>query len=206
MPAPKVAFVDYLDALERLNPGSGEARVRVGLEGGSESSFLVATFDRPEAWMREGKAGHWFAEPVLYVRRLDDSTVRAAVDAMAADLGGYWLRYYRSAPRSPSKIGVGLAAVDLVEGGCGVVEAVLKDGREFSILTATPSWWLAELEHRSLSFYFGPMVLFVAKLDAAHAKRASRLMAETDEQLFCRYDTPRKTLPQVLDAFQALHP
>ena len=206
MPAPQVVFVDFLDALERLDAASGEARVRVGLEGGSESSFLAATFDRPEAWMKEKKAGHWFAEPVLYVRRLDEATVRAAVNAMAVDLGGYWLRYYRAAPRSPSKIGVGSAAVDRVEGGCGVVEAVLKDGREFSILSATPSWWCAQLESRDLPFYFGPMVLFMTKLDAAHAKRASALMAETDEQLFCRYDTPRKTLPQVLDAFQALHP
>lgn len=206
MPEPRVAFVDFLDALERLDPGSGEARVRVGLEGGRESSFLTATFDRPEAWMRSGKSGHWFAEPVLYVRRLDEATVRAAVNAMAADLGGYWLRYYRAAPRQPSRIGVGTAAVDRVEDGCGVVEAVLKDGREFSILSATPSWWRAELERRGLPFYFGPMVLFVAKLDVAHAKRASALMAETDEQLFCRYDTPRKTLPQVLDAFQAAHP
>ncbi|HEX4047318.1 MAG TPA: hypothetical protein VH309_05765 [Elusimicrobiota bacterium] len=205
MPAPKVAFVDFLDALERLNPGSGETHVRVGLDGGRESSFLVATFDRPEAWMKAGKASHWFAEPVLYVRRLDEATVRAAVAAMAADLGGYWLRYYRSAPGQPSKIGVGMAAVDRVAEGCGVVEAVLKDGREFSILSATPSWWRAELDRRKLPFYFGPMVLFVTKLDAAHAKRASKLMAETDEQLFCRYDTPRKTLPQVLDDFQALH-
>jgi hypothetical protein len=206
MPAPQVAFVDFLDALERLNPASGEARVRVGLEGGRESSFLAATFDRPSAWMKEEKKSHWFAEPVLYLSRLDEPTVRSAVNAMAADLGGYWLRYYRDAPRQPSKIGVGSVAVDLVEGGCGVVEAVLKDGREFSILSATPTWWRAELERRKLAFYFGPMVLFVTKLDAAHAKRAAKLMAETDEQLFCRYDTPRKTLPQVLDAFQALHP
>src|SRR3569832_2221884 len=83
-----------------------------------------------------------------------------------------------------------MAAVDRVEGGCGVVEAVLKDGREFSILSAPPAWWRAELEKRGLDFYFGPMVLFVDKLDAAHAKKASKLMAETDEQLFCRYDTP----------------
>ncbi|MFI5361036.1 MAG: hypothetical protein ACHQ49_03615 [Elusimicrobiota bacterium] len=206
MPAPQVAFIDFLDTLERSNPDSGEARLRVGLEDGRESSFLAATFDRPEAWMKKGGIPHWFAEPVLYVRRLDEATVRAAVNAMAADLGGYWLRYYRSAPRSPSQIGVGSAAVDRVAGGCGVVETVLKDGREFSILSATPSWWRSELERRKLPFYFGPMVLFVGKLDPAHAKRAAKLMAETDEQLFCRYDTPRKTLPEVLDAFQALHP
>ena len=206
MAAPKIAFVDFLDSLDRADPASGEARVRVGLEGGRESAFLAATFDRPAVWMKERKLDHWFDEPVLYVRRLDAETVRAAVAAMAADLGGYWLRYYRAAPGAPSKIGLGMSAVDRVEDGCGVVEAVLKDGREFSILSATPAWWRAELARRGLRFYFGPMVLFVAKIDASHAKRASRRMAETDEQLFCRYDTPRKTLPEVLDAFQALHP
>jgi hypothetical protein len=205
MPGPKIAFIDFLDSLQRENPASGQARVRVGLEGGRESVFLAATFDRPGRWMKEGKLDHFFAEPVLYVRRLDEATVRAAVEAMALDLGGYWLRYYRAAPGAPSKIGVGLAAVDRVEGGCGVVEAVLKDGREFSILAATPAWWQNELEKRGMSYYFGPMVLFVAKVDAAHAKRSSKRMAETDEQLFCRYDTPRKTLPEILDAFQALH-
>lgn len=203
MPAPKVAFVDFLDSLERADPASGEIRVRVGLEGGKESSFRAATFDRPAAWMKAEKRDHWFAEPVLYVKRLDEATVRKAVDAMAAELGGYWLRYYRAAPGAPSKIGVGTAGVDRVDGGTGVVETVLKDGREFSILSATPEWWQAELERRGVDYYFGPMVLFVKKLDAAHAKRAAKRMAETDELLFCRYDTPRKTLPEVLDAFSA---
>jgi hypothetical protein len=206
MPVSKIAFVDFLDSLERADPASGEARVRVGMDGGRESSFVVATFDRPAHWMKESKLDHWFSEPVLYVRRLDAATVRAGVEAMASDLGGYWLRYYRAAPGAPSKIGLGMAATDRVQGGCGVVEAVLKDGREFSILAATPSWWSEELKRRGLKYYFGPMVLFVSKLDGAHAKRSAKRMAETDEQLFCRYDTPRKTLPETLDAFQALHP
>jgi len=203
MPAPRVEYVDFLDSLERVDPASGEARVRVGLEGGKESSFRAATFERPEAWMKEAKLDHWFAEPVLYVKRIEEALIRKAVDAMAAELGGYWLRYYRAAPGAPSKIGLGAASVDQVADGCGVVETVLKDGREFSILSATPQWWKAELERRGLPYYFGPMVLFVKKLDAAHAKRAAKRMAETDELLFCRYDTPRKTLPEILDAFQA---
>ncbi len=206
MSAPRVNFVDFLDPLERVDPASGQARVRVGLEGGRESVFLAATFDRPEAWMKEKKLDHWFDEPVLYVRRLDTLTVRAAVEAMAVELGGYWLRYYRAAPGVPSLVGVGKAWTDLVKGGCGVVETILKDGREFSILAATPSWWRTEPLRRSLRFYYGPMVLFVKKLDAAHAKRAAARMAEVDEQLFCRYDTPRKTLTEILDAFQAAHP
>ena len=205
MPA-QVVFVDFLDSLQRADPASGETRVHVGLDGGAQSSFLAATFDRPEAWMKKGKRGHWFAEPVLYVRRLDEPTVRAAVDAMAAELGGYWLRYYRAAPGAPSKTGLGTARMDRVEGGCGVAETVLKDGREFSILAATPAWWREEAARRRLNFYYGPMVLFLAALDAADAKRAGKRMADADEQLFCRYDPPRKTLPEVLDAFQAAHP
>jgi hypothetical protein len=205
-PAPRVAFVDFLDSIERIDPTSGQARVRVGLEGGRESSFMAATFDRPAAWMKDGKLESWFAQPVLYVSRLDPETVRAAVDAMAAELGGYWLRYYRSAPGQPSKIGLGTAAPDAVDGGCGVVEAVLRDGRQFSILSATPVWWRDEAARRGLRYYYGPMVLFVKKIDGAHARRAAKLMAETDEQLFCRYDTPRRTLPDVLDVFQAAHP
>jgi hypothetical protein len=202
----RVAFVDFLDPLARVDPDSGEARVRVGLEGGRESVFLVATFDRPGVWMKAEKKSHWFAEPVLYVRRLDAASVATAVDAMAADLGGYWLRYYRAGPGAPSKSGLGTAGVDRMEGSCGVVEAVLKDGREFSILAATPAWWREETARRGLAFYFGPMVLFIGKFDPAHAKRAAKTMAETDELLFCRYDTPRRTLPEILDAFQALHP
>ncbi len=205
-PAPKVAFIDFLDAIERVDPASGEVRVCVGLDGGKESAFRVATFDRPGAWMKDAKLDHWFAEPVLYVKVLDVRTIHAAVHVMAAELGGYWLRYYRTAPGAPSKIGVGMAAVDRVEGGCGVAEAVLKDGREFSILSATPRWWKTELERRGMPFYFGPMVLFMKKIDAPHAKRAVKRMADVDELLFCRYDTPRKTLPEILDAFQAAKP
>jgi hypothetical protein len=84
-----------------------------------------------------------------------------------------------------------------------VVEAVLKDGREFSMLAATPRWWREELTRRKAPWYFGPLALFLKKLDGAHAKRAAQAMAEKDEQLFCRYDTPRRTLPEVLDQFSA---
>jgi hypothetical protein len=200
----RVAAVEPLDPV--ADPASGQTRVRVALEGGARAVFLAATFDRPAAWMRERKLDHWFDEPVLYARRLDPEILRAAAEAMAAELGGYWLRYYRAAPGAPSKIGLGTAATDRVEGGCGVVEAVLKDGREFSILAATPEWWREEAVRRSLRFYYGPLVLFLRRLDAAHARRAAKRMAATDELLFCRYDTPRRTLPDVLDAFQSAHP
>ncbi|MDE2491037.1 MAG: hypothetical protein KGM24_09315 [Elusimicrobia bacterium] len=203
MPSLRVASVELLDHV--ADPASGQSRVRVALEGGASASFLSATFDRPAAWMKEKKLDHWFDEPVLYVGRLDPETLRAAADAMAADLGGYWLRYYRAAPGAPSKVGLGTATADRVEGGRGVVEAVLKDGREFSILAATPEWWREEAARRALRFYYGPLVLFVRRLDAAHARRAAKRMAETDELLFCRYDTPRRDLPEILDSFQSSH-
>ncbi len=200
MPAPRVLDVRFTPPAD---PASGEARVDVTLEGGKASSFMAATYDRPIAWVKAEKGGFWLGEPALFVKRLDEATVRAAVDAMAAHLGGYWLRYYRALPGQPSRIGLGHAAVDRVEAGCAVVETVLKDGREFSILATTPEWWHAELERRGGPFYFGPLALFLKKLDVAHAKRAAQAMAERDEQLFCRYDTPRRTLPEILDAFSS---
>jgi hypothetical protein len=201
MPAPRVLSVKFLDPAPE--GGAGEARVQAVLEGGGESTFLAATYDRPAAWTKARKGGFWFSEPVLYVRRLDSASVRAAVDAMAAELGGFWLRYYRAAAVAAAPAAFGTAALERAAGGCAVVESVLKDGREFSILAATPAWWREELERRGLGFYFGPLVLFLDKLDAAHARAAAKAMAASDGQLFCRYDTPRKTLPDVLDAFAA---
>ena len=198
MPVPRVLDVAFTPPSD---PASGEARVSVTLEGGKQSSFMAATYDRPEAWVQAEKGGFWLGEPVLFVARLEDSTLRAAVDAMAGHLAGYWLRYYRALPGEPSKVGLGHAALDRAQDGCAVVEAVLKDGREFSMLAATPQWWNQELNRRAARWYFGPLALFLKKLDAAHAKRAAQAMAEKDEQLFCRYDTPRRTLPEVLDAF-----
>jgi hypothetical protein len=202
MPALRVASVDFLDPLP-ASGASGEARVRVALAAGRECVFLAATYDRPAAWTEARKGGFAFSQPALFARALDESTVRAAVDAMAAELGGFWLRYYRAAPGAPSKIGLGTAFLDRVDGGCAVAEAVLKDGREFSMLAARPDWWKTELERRALPFYFGPLVLFLKKLDAPHVRAAAKAMAAADEQLFCRYDTPRKTLPEILDAFAA---
>jgi len=202
MPELRVASIEFLDPLPAAG-ASGQARVRVKLEAGRECVFLAATYDRPAAWTKSQKGGFWFSEPVLFARTLDEATVRAAVAAMAAELGGFWLRYYRASPGAPSKIGVGTAFIDRAENGHAVAEAVLKDGREFSMLAATPDWWKAELERRGLKFYFGPLVLFLAKLDAAHVRAAAKAMAAADEQLFCRYDTPRKVLPEILDAFVA---
>ncbi|NNN05805.1 MAG: hypothetical protein HKL90_07875 [Elusimicrobia bacterium] len=201
MPPPRIASLDFLDPLPAS--GAGEVRVRVGLDVGRESVFVAASYDRPAAWTAESRGGFHFSQPVLHARRLDEATVRAAASAMAAELGGFWLRYYRSSASAASRVGLATAALDRVEGGCGVVEAVLKDGREFSMLAAAPAWWRAELERRGLPYYFGPQVLFLAALDAAHARAAAKAVAATDEQLFCRYDTPRKTLPEVLDAFVA---
>ena len=201
MPGPRVSSVEFVDPVSSVAPESGDLRVTVRIEGGKDSTFRAATFDGPGRWMAADRAGHWFSEPVLYLRRIDETSIGAAVDSMASQLGGYWLRYYRAAPGSPSACGVATASVDRVNDGCGVVEVVLKDGREFSILAATPTWWRSEMQRRKASFYFGPLVLFLQNIDSAHAKRAAKHMAARDELLFCRYDTPRKILPEILDAF-----
>jgi hypothetical protein len=97
MPASKVASLDFLTP--PADPASGECEIRVHLEDGRTSSFLAATFDRPAAWLKSSKTGAYWSAPVLFVARLDPASVRAAVDAMAADMGGYWLRYYNT-PRA----------------------------------------------------------------------------------------------------------
>ena len=89
--------------------------------------------------------------------------------------------------------------------GSGVIEVYLKDGRQFTLLAATPSWFKAELARLGLKFYYGPAVLFVKSVDAATARKAAKDMMAEDEQLLVRYDTPRRTLPDILAAFKSAH-
>ena len=91
MPAPKIASIDFAPPTDI---SSGDCELSVAFEDGGGSTFKVATYDRAEAWMTGAKSKAWWSEPVLFVSSLDPETVRAAVDAMAAEMGGYWLRYY----------------------------------------------------------------------------------------------------------------
>jgi hypothetical protein len=91
MPAPIVASIDFAPPEDVT---SGDCELSVVFEDGGGSTFKAATFDRAEAWMAQAKTDAWWSSPVLFVARLDPETVRAAVDAMAAEMGGYWLRYY----------------------------------------------------------------------------------------------------------------
>ena len=84
------------------------------------------------------------------------------------------------------------------EHSCGVVEVYLKDGRQFTLLAATPSWFKSELESLGRRWYFGPAVLFLSRVEPAPARAAAKAMLAEDEQLLVRYDTPRRTLPDVL--------
>jgi len=88
----------------------------------------------------------------------------------------------------------------------GVIEVYLKDGRQFTLLAATPSWFKAEMKRLGLRFYYGPAVLFLKNLELSAARKAAKDMMAEDEQLLVRYDTPRRTLPDILAAFRAAHP
>ncbi len=91
MPALKIASVSFSAPAD---PSSGDCDLTVAFVGGGGSTFKVATIDRAEAWMTAAKTKAWWSDPVLFVERIDRKTVLAAVDAMAAEMGGYWLRYY----------------------------------------------------------------------------------------------------------------
>ena len=85
------------------------------------------------------------------------------------------------------------------------VQVSLADGRQFSILAATPSWFAEALDKAGLEFYFGPLVLFVRSMDLGLVRRAVTDMVKDGDQWLCRYDTPRTTLGKVLAEFKAKH-
>ena len=87
-----------------------------------------------------------------------------------------------------------------------VAEVMLQDGRIFSILAATPSWFEKESKRLGLRFYFGPAILFVREMDPAVVRTAVEKMAALSDAWLCRYDTPRTTLSKVLSDFKAAHP
>ena len=87
-----------------------------------------------------------------------------------------------------------------------VVQVSLSDGREFSILAATPSWFTEAFARLGLDFYFGPLVLFVRTMDLGLVRRAVTDMVKGGDQWLCRHDTPRTTLTKVLAEFKARHP
>ena len=146
--------------------------------------------------MKERKLDHWFDELVLYVRRLDTPTVRAAVEASSPEPGGYRLRYYRAAPGAPSSCGVGKAWTDLGNGGCGAAETILKDGRDSP--SSPPPSGGAPSSRAAACALLRPHGLFV-KLDAAHAS-ARRPHGGGRRAAFLL--TPRKTRPRILDSFR----
>lgn len=182
-------------------------RVAVELENGRTLSIRVAAPAEAASWISP-KQPYAFGDPVLFVARRDEASVARAVAAMAADMGGYWLRYYDASPVPQSSVKVvplGTAAWTDSEKGCGVVDAVLKDGREFSLLAATPEWFAQAFARLKLPYYFGPCVLFLKGPEAAAARAAAKAMALAGDRWLCRYDTPRMTLPGVLERFKASH-
>lgn len=87
----------------------------------------------------------------------------------------------------------------------GVAEVFLKDGRQFSILAATPAWFEAEFARLRLPYYFGPSILFLRDLKERTVKQAVTAMTKEGEAALIQHDTPRTTLPRLLAEFKARH-
>lgn len=103
MGIPKIRSISPAVPLETLKPEADRTELRVGLEDGGYSSFIVATPDDPGRLVEGNKDGYFFGAPSLFVRRLDQETIGEAVEAMAAENGGFWLRYYRSLEETAPK-------------------------------------------------------------------------------------------------------
>lgn len=213
-------------AVELLAPAPrdlqrGEGALRVSLEEGGECHFPALTPNHVAARMNESGQDFSYGVPSLFVRSFDPESLGVAVGAMAADMSGFWLRYYNSKPpaskgRKAKKSAVKLR-VDAIEinefepaqnpGHCSaVVQVSLADGRQFSILAATPSWFTEAFSRIGLRFYFGPLILFARAMDPGILRRAVADMIKPGDQWLCRYDTPRTNLTKVLSEFKDRHP
>jgi len=114
-----------------------------------------------------------------------------------------------SPPRDLRAAKVVLAELDppaRPDSASAVVQVLLSDGREFSLLAATPLWFRRSLDDLGLDFYYGPAVLFLERVELSAAKTAVNEMLRGGDQWLCRYDTPRMTLPKVLSQFKERHP
>jgi hypothetical protein len=92
---PRIRHIEFLSAPPE-NPESGGADVRVHLEDGSASSFGVLTPNCVGHRMNEAGQDFCYGAPALFVKRLDQAGLAKAAEAMAADMSGFWLRYYNS--------------------------------------------------------------------------------------------------------------
>jgi hypothetical protein len=212
---PRVTEVRLAGPESKLKPESGHSEITVLFDNGKESVFTAATPDQPALWIEQGKKGWHFGNPVLFVSRLDRPSVELAVSHMAVDMGGYWLRYYNVPKKKPGAktVKAKVAQAQITEAypprkpdhSCAASQVIITDGREFSLLTTTPSWFQKTFTELGLPFYYGPSFLFVRKLDAALIRKSVKAMAEEGDRLLCLYDTPRRTLPEVLSQFKTAH-
>ena len=96
MSAPRIKKIEFLTPASEFTADSGSADLRVSLEDGGHSTFIVATPDQPGRWMSQNRAAFSFGSPVVYLNRLDEPAVARAAEALASEMSGYWLRYFNS--------------------------------------------------------------------------------------------------------------
>jgi hypothetical protein len=92
---PRIRHIEFQSA-QPENPDCGCGDVRVDLEDGSASSFGALTPNHVGRRMNEAGKDFSYGEPALFVKRLDQEGLAKAAEAMAADMSGFWLRYYNS--------------------------------------------------------------------------------------------------------------
>jgi hypothetical protein len=208
-----VASVTAVEIGKPADSPRGRLPVRVVFEDGRASSFEAAAPGQPSEWIKP--KGFAFGPPTLFVATLDRPSIEGAVAVMAQDMGGYWLRYYNTPEAKPvKKSALKVASAQVTElypprktsAGCAVAQAYLSDGREFSLLTATPIWFEKTFAERGLAYYYGPSVLFTKTLEQAVVKKAVKAMEPEGDRWLCLHDTPRTTLPEVLAQFAGRHP
>lgn len=92
---PRIRQIEFLSAPPE-NADSGGADIRVHLEDGGSSTFGALTPSHAARRMNEAGQDFTYGDPALFVKRIDQAGLGKAVEAMANDMSGFWLRYYNS--------------------------------------------------------------------------------------------------------------
>ena len=89
---PRIRSIAFVPPGPELK-AEAERAISVELEDGTVSTFAAATPDEPGRRLAAG-ADFSCGAPVLFVRAIEEETLGEAVEAMSADIGGFWVRYY----------------------------------------------------------------------------------------------------------------
>jgi hypothetical protein len=86
--------INYVSALEEVDPENDNIDVHVELDDGRMFSLLVATPNNIFWCMANDGVDHYFGTPPVFVRLLNKDLIEKAIEALVTEDNGRWLEVY----------------------------------------------------------------------------------------------------------------